>query len=457
MISSSTTRYKLIPLIVLLALWIFTACSTQSPELAEPSIYTQPIPPTEPRRVSASSVVSDEWTVREIKMMLDLWIEHLPPLPPDPTNSVADNPQAAALGHRLFFDTRLSANNQVACATCHIPDRYFTDGLPTAHGTRPNPSNTPTIVGAGYAPWFFWNGRNDSLWSQAVAPFEAADEHGYTRLHAIHLIANDPVYRAQYEALFGKLPDVLEDYGRFPDSGGPVEYDDYRSRWDQMTVADQAIATQIFINLGKSIAAYERLINPGSSRFDAYVAALVAEDQRGMDATLNDTEVAGLRLFIGKAYCTQCHNGPLFSDFKFHNTGVPTPVGQPIAAGRALGWEQVIVNEFNCASPYSEGENESCADKLTLDEDGPTEALLGQFRTPTLRNSIATAPYMHAGQFHTLQQVLDHYNATPDAPIGENELGALDLNEFEHRQLIAFLGAINAPINAPAELLEPRP
>ncbi len=452
MIFPTTTRYA--PLIALLFFVILPACSNQP---SESTIYTPSIPETRGQQIDASSVVSDEWTVREIKMMLDLWIEHLPPLPPDPTNSVADNPQAAALGHRLFFDTRLSANNQVACATCHIPDQFFTDGLPTAHGTRPNPSNTPTIVGTGYAPWLFWNGRNDSLWSQAVAPFEAADEHGYTRLHAIHLIANDPVYRAQYEAVFGKLADGLEDYGRFPDSGGPVAYDDYRSRWDQMTPGDQEIATQIFINLGKSLAAYERLINPGSSRFDAYVAALVEGDEQRMDAALNAGELAGLRLFIGKAHCTQCHNGPLFSDFKFHNTGVPATVGQLPAKGRALGWELVITNEFNCASPYSEGENESCADKLTLDEGDATEDLLGQFRTPTLRNITKTAPYMHEGQFDTLQRVLDHYNETPDSPLGENELGTMDLNEAEHKQIIAFLGALTAPINAPLDLLEPPP
>ena len=447
---SLLTRHKW--LLALFLVFILAACTSLP---AEPSIYAKPI--ADVRRIDASAVESDEWTVREVKMVLDLWIETLPLLPPDPTNSVADNPAAAALGHRLFFDARLSANNQVSCATCHIPDRFFTDGLPTAHGTRPNPSNTPTIVGTGYASWLFWNGRNDTLWSQAVAPFEAADEHGYTRLHAIHLIANDPVYRAEYEAIFGKLPQELNDYGRFPDSGGPVKYDDYRSRWDQMTAADQEIATQIFINLGKSLAAYERLINPGSSRFDAYAAALVDGDQKGMDDALNDTEVAGLRLFIGKAYCTQCHSGPLFSDFKFHNTGVPAAEGLPPAEGRAFGWERVIVNEFNCASPYSEGKNVTCSNKLTLAAGVSTADLLGQFRTPMLRNSVATAPYMHAGQFDTLQQILDHYNENPDAPVGENELHALDLNEFEHQQIIAFLGAINAPINAPVELLQPRP
>ncbi len=448
MILFFTRRVVYTTLFILLALFMLTACAKQA---AEPSIYARPTSEKGQGQLDLRAITSDEWRPVEVETLLSLWLGSLPPLPPDPTNSVADNPKAAALGHRLFFDRSLSANNQIACATCHIPDRFFTDGLPTAHGTRPNPSNTPTVVGAGYAPWLFWNGRNDSLWSQAVAPFEAADEHGYTRLHAIHKVANDAIYRAQYEDLFGPLPEALADYGRFPDSGGPVAYEDYRSRWEQMSREDQAIATQIFINLGKSLAAYERLLNPGPAPFDAYVAAVVAGDKATMDAAMSADAVAGLRLFMGKGSCIQCHNGPLFSDFQFHNTGVPAANGQPAVAGRALGWQRLLNNEFNCASIYSEGDNEACAQKLTRTED--EDALLGALRTPMLRNSAESAPYMHAGQFVTLPQVLAHYNEAPVAPLGTTELRPLNLTPEEEMQLIAFLNSLTGTIDAPEELL----
>src|SRR5690606_38791054 len=106
------------------------------------------------------------WSEAELVTLRALWIGSLPDLPPDPSNRYADDPQAAAFGQQLFFDTRFSANGQVACATCHLPDRLFQDDLPLAQGIGTTTRRTMTILGIAYSPWLFWDGRKDSLWAQ---------------------------------------------------------------------------------------------------------------------------------------------------------------------------------------------------------------------------------------------------------------------------------------------------
>jgi cytochrome c peroxidase len=269
------------------------------------------------------------WTEAEISLLRGLWIGSLPALPPDPSNAYADDPRAAALGERLFFDTRFSTNGEVSCATCHLPELMFTDGLPLAEGVGMTTRKTMTIIGTAYSPWQFWDGRKDSQWAQALAPLESAVEHGGSRTQYVHLIAAD--YRAEYEAIFGSLPD-FSDRTRFPEAAGPVEDPVARAAWDSMSPADREAVTQVFVNMGKAIAAYERLVKPGPARFDRYVEALLNGDSRTAKSTLTADEAAGLRLFIGEAQCIQCHNGPLFTNNDFHNTGVPRAAG--FARGR---------------------------------------------------------------------------------------------------------------------------
>jgi len=120
------------------------------------------------------------WTVGETGMLRSLWIGSLGKLPQDPSNAFADDPMAAELGHKIFFDPRFSANAKVSCATCHQPELAFTDGLPLAQGVGAVPGHTPTIIGMAYSPWFFWDGRKDSQWSQALGPMESPVEHGGT-------------------------------------------------------------------------------------------------------------------------------------------------------------------------------------------------------------------------------------------------------------------------------------
>ena len=179
----------------------------------------------------------------------------------------------------------------------------------------------------------------------------------------------------------------------------------------------------------------ERRLLPGPSRFDAYVATLRGAETSG--DILTPKEIRGLRLFIGKANCTQCHNGPLFTNHEFHNTGVLSFPGEPPDKGRVQGVREVMADPFNCLGPYSDGEANDCAE-LDFVRTGPE--LIGAMRTPSLRNLEGTAPFMHKGQLETLGDVLEHYNEAPAAMIGHNEAKPLRLGKRDLSDLEAFLG-----------------
>ena len=390
------------------------------------------------------------WNEAEVKILRSLWIGSLSPLPEDPSNAYADNPQAADLGHAFFFDTRFSSNSTVACATCHAPAKMFNDGLPLAQGVGTTTRRTMTIIGTAYSPWLFWDGRKDSQWAQALGPMESAVEHGGTRTQYAHLI--DEYYRDEYETVFGTLPD-FSDRTRFPDVAGPVDNEVARTTWDAMTPADRDAVTQVYVNMGKAIAAYERLIMPGSSRFDRYVEALLNNNKNIMNASLTDDEVAGLQLFIGRAQCIKCHNGPLFTNNEFHNTGIPTGDKPFVDDGRASGVVKVLADEFNCLSQWSDADPKDCAELRFVTSAG--EQLEGAFKPPTLRNVAESAPYMHAGQYATLPEVLNHYNHPPLATLGHSELEPLGLTARELMQLEAFLRSLSGPLNVTSGLLLP--
>jgi cytochrome c peroxidase len=394
------------------------------------------------------------WTEADKAILSSLWIGSLPSLPPDPSNSVADKPRAASLGQALFFDRRLSVNGAIACATCHQPERRFSDGRSKGMAVGNSKRNTPSIVGTTYSPWFFWDGRKDSQWSQALAPLEDPNEHGGNRMQYVRLIATDPAYRVAYEALFGPLPDI-GDQSRFPAAAAPGPNVEWNDAWQAMNVDDRELVDRVFSNIGKSIAAYERLLMPGPSKFDAYVESMLAGDDKTQQAILSIDEIWGLRLFIGQANCTQCHNGPLFTNHEFHNTGVISYPGEIPDKGRSVGVRDLKADPFNCLGHFSDDHVKNCSElrfaRASLD-------LIGAVRTPSLRNLEGTAPYMHKGQIATTAEVLDHYNEAPLAMIGHNEAKPLKLSRREKRQLEAFLETLAAPlITAPNWLEAPLP
>ena len=375
------------------------------------------------------------WTNAQLEQLRSMSLAELEPLPSDPTNRVADDPRAAELGRRLFFDTRLSSNGRVACGTCHQPDRGFQDGAALATGVGTTARRTMPIAGLARAPFLFWDGRKDSLWAQALGPLESSVEHGGSRAQYAHAVAR--FYRAEYEAVFGPLPDL----SAVPPSAAPSGGGAATAAWAALSEPQQDEVTRVFVNIGKAIAAYERRVEFGPSRFDKYVAELA--NGRAGDGVLTDAEIAGLRLFIGRANCTQCHNGPLFTNHEFHDTGVPPRPGLPIDHGRLTGATAALNDEFNCRSRWSDARGRCVELEFMVTGEHSLERA---YKVPSLRNVAGRAPYMDAGQFATLADVLDHYNRAPAAAIGHSELRPLGLNALELRQLEAFLRTLSGPV-----------
>ncbi len=373
------------------------------------------------------------WTPEETKLIASLALSELPPLPADPSNAVADNREAAALGKALFFDTRLSANNQVSCASCHLPERQFQDDIARAKGLGTTARRTMPIAGTAYSPWLFWDGRKDSQWAQALGPLESAVEHGTDRTFVAKLVQAH--YAKQYASLFGELPDL----GGLPDHAAPVSATEVAAAWAGLDDRRRDEVNRVFANVGKAIAAFERTIMPGPTRFDVYAEALAAGES--IDGLLSAQEQKGLRIFVGKGECTKCHNGPLLTDSYFHNTGVPAVPDLPDDEGRSVAIAQVLGDPFNCLGAYSDAGPGDCAELRYMTSEG--EEMLRAYKPPSLRGVADRPPYMHAGQFATLAAVVEHYNAAPAAPDGHSELEPLAMSEAELDALVAFLGTLS--------------
>ena len=193
------------------------------------------------------------------ELLQDMKVPAAPPA--DATNSKADDPAAAALGEKLFSETGFGSA-AVSCATCHEPGKAFASDKPVAVGAGTVDRNAPSVLLAAYSRWQFWDGRADSLWMQALGPLEAADEVASTRLQVGHTVFAK--YRTEYEAIWGAMP-AFDVAARFPASGKPGD-----ASWGAMSSEDQTAATRVFVNVGKSIAAFERTLRVKPNRLDAY-------------------------------------------------------------------------------------------------------------------------------------------------------------------------------------------
>ena len=392
---------------------------------------------------------ADRWNAEDRAVLASLGLKRLPPLPVDPSNAVERLAAAVDLGKRLFNDARFSRNGAVSCATCHDPQKQFQDGLPVGQGVGTGSRRAMPIVGAGYSPWLFWDGRKDSVWAQALGPLEDAVEHGGNRTRYAHLMAAH--YRKDYESLFKAMPQT----DGLPKDAGPNGSAAEQAAWAAMDVRQREAVSRVFSNMGKVIAAYEKSLQHEPSRLDRYVDAVLAND-RTADGMLRSNEVKGLRLFIGKAQCVTCHNGPLFTDQQFHNTGVPPRNAAIPDRGRAAATAKVRGDEFNCLGPFSDARPAQCQELRFMVSDDP--ALEGAFKTPGLRGVAQRPPYMHAGQIATLEQVVRHYVEAPHAKVGHSELththgnktksthverAPIELTDAEAADLVSFLGTLN--------------
>ncbi len=376
--------------------------------------------------------------------------------PTDSTNRYADHEGAARLGQYMFFEPAISGDGEVSCASCHEPDTAFTDETPLPENGITGPENapgrrTPSLLNVGYFDWYFWDGRVDTLWGQAVAPYESPIEMGGTRLRLAHYVYDTPDVRLAYENIFGALP-PRGTINPFPEDGRPIEDPTsdqeiaHDQAWDSMEADDQEVVNQILVNVMKSIAAYQMKLVSFNAPFDEFVQQVreAPDDPERWDA-ISPSAQEGMRLFIEVAGCLECHKGPHLTDNKFHNVGVPaTEWSTPTDEGRSVGLEQARDNPFSSAGEYSD------------DPDGPRAALLqalpvertdlGAFRTPTLRNVATRPPYMHAGQLADLTEVIEFYNDPPEgAPeIGsrDGEVDELELGERELGYLVEFLKSL---------------
>jgi cytochrome c peroxidase len=356
----------------------------------------------------------------------------LVPPPPSPSNRYADDGRAAALGERLFSDTGLSAGG-VSCASCHDVRRDFTDGRATGMGVGMalGGRNTPTVRYGAYTRWVLWDGRADSLWSQALGPIENPIEMGSSRLRAVRALYEQ--YRAPYEAIFGPLPD-LSDTARFAADGRPGE-----PGYDRLSPADRAAVDGAFANLGKSIEAYERTLRFAPSAVDRFIA--------GDASALTPTQQVGMHHYFASG-CAQCHHGPMMTDDSFHNLAMPT--GQRDGAadrGRADGIARVLADPFNAGGAFSDAPMER--GHLEALRSQPAEVQLGRMHTPGLRGVSRTGPWGHGGTFSRMEDVMRHYSsdmvrAMVRPTVGETDphLGSFHMDAQTISELTSFVNAL---------------
>lgn len=378
---------RLIGTAAILAATVMVGCGGAEHEAAiAPSSRTAPTLRTE-----------TPFTPDEVEVILTF--SPLPAPPPDPTNRVADNAAAAHFGQFLFFDPRMSGKGAISCASCHDPDNNWTDGLELPEAFGKDLRHVPSLWNVAYNRWFFWDGRSDSLWAQALDPLEHASEHAGSRHQYARLMYDTPELRQAYEQIFGPMPD-MSDVNRFPATAPKPPA--------AVTIADRDSVNLVFANLGKAIAAYQRRIVSRRAPFDVFVEGLRTGDEAKL-RSLSASAQRGLKLFIGRANCRSCHHGPNFTDGEFHNTGV-AQINPPAQddLGRFQGINRILGDPFNALGAYS--------DDQAGKKNHPTSFLInnverrGEFKTPTLRNVALTAPYMHRGQIATLEEVIEFYS-----------------------------------------------
>ena len=441
--SVAPTR-TVVGLISALLMTALSGCSDPGPEPPEPS----------------STVVSPDLSgVRDrhgVELTADTWdrirqMAEVPALRPNPTNRMADDLEAARLGHRLFFEPGFSVDGTVSCASCHDPDRAFTDGLAVAQGIEPNARNTPTVLNAAHQRWLTWDGRSDSLWAQALEPMENDREMAGDRLSIVRTVRDDESLATAYESLFGPLPELPDSLPQRARPRRDGRSDALSDAWADLDPRTRDDIDHVFVNLGKSLGAYQRKLLSGNAPFDRFVSAVDSGRYLPMD-DFDDAAVRGLELFAGEAGCWSCHAGPMLTTGEFHNIGIP-PVagGMPTDSGRYEAVQLLKDDPFNAAGRYSDDTTGPEARLVRGLIDSPEN--WGRFRTPSLREVARTAPYMHEGRFETLEEVLRFYSTLEGAVQldhhQEKVLEPLDLSDSEIADLTAFLHSLSGSPTTP--------
>ncbi|MBS2025123.1 MAG: hypothetical protein JST92_22210 [Deltaproteobacteria bacterium] len=317
-------------------------------------------------------------------------------LPAARGNQYADVPAAAQLGFLVFFQA--DVGHGVSCATCHDPSFDFTDRTPVSTGKAQGTRNAPTTLNAARLKVLFWDGRADSVWSQALSPLENPAEMDTSRLEVAHYLAGRADFKALYETAFGPYPDV---------SGLPAQGKPGDAAFDGLSAAERDSVNRVFANLGKAIEAYERKNSSGPAPIDRYLD--------GDGAAIIDAAKRGLSVFAQKG-CIACHAGPLLTDEQFHAVGLAdSPSGAP-DPGALEGVQLLAHSEFSLSGPYADADT-----GMTGPPPAPSGAVSGAFRTPSLRSVSVTAPYGHGGTYASLGELL----AVHASGLSDDDRGAL--------------------------------
>ena len=383
------------------------------------------------------TTTSDHWSTQQIALMRSLWLGAAEDAAIDASNRFDGRPEAIRLGEQFFHDPKLSRDANISCATCHKPELAYTDALPTSIGSKKLSRNSPSLLGIARAKWFYWDGRRDSLWAQALTPIETPGEMDNNRAAVVSYILSVDEYRELMEILNIKFP-LAE---QLPSSAGPYGDEDAKLAWSKLSSADREQMNSLFADIGKIIASYVASLEPSYSRFDWYVESILKSSDT--DGILSDSEIRGLELFLdpAKTHCMRCHNGPYFSNFGFHNIGSGVnPESGTRDFGRLFGLKSARVDEFNCIGRYSDLERDGCRELIYSTEGHADD---GAFKVPGLRDVALTAPYFHDGRFETLTEVLEFYRSPQDPRMTGNELLPLDLSDDELRDILAFLESLS--------------
>ena len=314
-----------------------------------------------------------------------------------------------ALGRKLFFDRRLSLNNTMSCAMCHVPDQGFTSNeIATAVGFegRSVRRNTPSLYNIAYAETLFHDAREDSLSQQVWAPFLARNEMANPSIgYVINKLKNLSDYQGLFEIAFGS----------------------------------EALNMQ---TVGEALAAYQQTLLSADSPFDRWHFAKKSPKASGM----SKQAIQGYELFIGKAGCVTCHQisekDALFTDQTIHNTGLgyeksmgkkPDKQSVMLAPGVFVEVDQSIIDNVGEKPAADLGHYEISQD--------PKDRW--KYKTPMLRNVALSAPYMHDGSFSTLRSVVEFYNQGGIKNPGLDPLiRPLSLNDSEISQIVSFLESL---------------
>jgi cytochrome c peroxidase len=398
----------------------------------------------------------------------------VPELPENPTNRYADDPQAAVFGQRLFFETQYSGaivvgddgsngglgaageTGKVGCASCHSGGSWFMDSRTTNNvslGVAYTSRNAPSLVNVVFYEYFGWAEKQDWPWVQASGSPESKDNTAGNRLGHAHWLYEN--FREEYDSIFEEpldpaLDPSAPDAARFPPSGKPKSKpEDPDGAWEMMAAEDRVIIQRVMSNAGKAIEAYERLLVSRNAPFDRFV--------EGDDDAISASAQRGLKLFIGKAVCVQCHSDGTFTDNEVHNTGVPQigPNVPEMDSGHFVDADVMLRNGYNGATQFSD-DIEVGTEKLS--KISVDAANTGAFRTKSLRHVEHTGPYMHDGCWDTLEEVVEFYDegGGDTGFVGDKDplLVPLNLDSGERADLVAFLNTLTGePV--PENLTEP--